>query len=86
MSDSKALIVRRSGLVKSVGSKIAITEKLLGNWDTLLLGTECDRDAILIDESEVDPMEEERIRQIEAKQLRRLRHPSRSKKLKSFVE
>jgi RNA polymerase primary sigma factor len=28
----------------------------------------------------------ERIRQIEAKQLRKLRHPSRSKKLKSFVE
>jgi RNA polymerase primary sigma factor len=28
----------------------------------------------------------ERIRQIEAKALRRLRHPSRSKQLKSFVE
>jgi len=28
----------------------------------------------------------ERIRQIEAKALRKLRHPSRSKKLKSFVE
>jgi hypothetical protein len=54
MSDSKALIVRRSGLVKSVGSKIAITEKLLGNWVTLLLGAECDRNAILIEESEVD--------------------------------
>ena len=54
MSDSKALIVRRSGLVKSVGSKIAITEKLLGKWDELLLGAECDRDAILLEESEVD--------------------------------
>ena len=28
----------------------------------------------------------ERIRQIEAKALRKLRHPSRSKKLRSFVE
>ena len=28
----------------------------------------------------------ERIRQIEAKALRKLRHPSRAKKLKSFVE
>ncbi|MBI5043686.1 MAG: hypothetical protein HZC10_07685, partial [Nitrospirae bacterium] len=28
----------------------------------------------------------ERIRQIEAKALRKLRHPSRSKLLKSFVE
>ena len=28
----------------------------------------------------------ERIRQIEAKALRKLRHPSRTKKLKSFVE
>jgi len=28
----------------------------------------------------------ERIRQIEAKALRKLRHPSRSKKLKSFVD
>jgi len=28
----------------------------------------------------------ERIRQIEAKALRKLRHPSRSRKLKSFME
>ena len=28
----------------------------------------------------------ERIRQIEAKALRKLRHPSRSKKLKAFIE
>jgi RNA polymerase primary sigma factor len=28
----------------------------------------------------------ERIRQIEAKSLRKLRHPSRSKRLKSFVD
>ncbi len=28
----------------------------------------------------------ERIRQIEAKALRKLRHPSRSKKLRSFME
>jgi RNA polymerase primary sigma factor len=28
----------------------------------------------------------ERIRQIEAKALRKLRHPSRSKKLRSFIE
>ncbi|MDP7032848.1 MAG: sigma factor-like helix-turn-helix DNA-binding protein, partial [Gemmatimonadota bacterium] len=28
----------------------------------------------------------ERIRQIEAKALRKLRHPSRAKKLKSFVD
>jgi RNA polymerase primary sigma factor len=28
----------------------------------------------------------ERIRQIEAKALRKLRHPSRSKRLKSFIE
>ena len=28
----------------------------------------------------------ERIRQIEAKALRKLRHPSRSKKLKDFIE
>jgi len=28
----------------------------------------------------------ERIRQIEAKALRRLRHPSRSKKLKDYLE
>ena len=28
----------------------------------------------------------ERIRQIEAKALRKLRHPSRSKRLRSFVE
>jgi RNA polymerase primary sigma factor len=28
----------------------------------------------------------ERIRQIEAKALRKLRHPSRSKQLKSFIE
>jgi len=28
----------------------------------------------------------ERIRQIEAKALRKLRHPSRSRKLKAFVE
>jgi hypothetical protein len=42
MSDSKALIVRRSGLVKLVGSKIDIIEKLLGNWDTLFLGAKCD--------------------------------------------
>jgi RNA polymerase primary sigma factor len=28
----------------------------------------------------------ERIRQIEAKALRKLRHPTRSKKLKTFIE
>jgi RNA polymerase primary sigma factor len=28
----------------------------------------------------------ERIRQIEAKALRKLRHPSRSKKLRAFIE
>ncbi len=31
-------------------------------------------------------MTRERIRQIEAKALRKLRHPSRSKRLRSFVE
>ncbi len=34
----------------------------------------------------IAPRSRERIRQIEAKALRKLRHPSRSRKLKAFVD
>ena len=49
-------------------------------------GLDDDRPRTLEEVGKAFNVTRERIRQIEAKALRKLRHPSRSKKLKDFLE
>ena len=57
-----------------------------GKGVRLRLGLEGDRSRTLEDGGKEFNVTRERIRQIEAKALRKLRHPSRSKKLKDFLD
>ena len=52
----------------------------------LRFGLEDGRPRTLEEVGKVFDITRERIRQIEAKALRKLRHPSRSKKLKDYLE
>ena len=79
----------------SVASKM-LKEQLLGVLDTLTpreqmvlrlrYGVDDGKPRTLEEVGKVFNVTRERIRQIEAKALRKLRHPSRSKKLKDFLE
>jgi RNA polymerase primary sigma factor len=53
---------------------------------TLRFGLENDRPMTLEEVGKEFNVTRERIRQIEAKALRKLRHPSRSRKLKDYLE
>ena len=53
---------------------------------TLRFGLEDGKPRTLEDVGQVFDVTRERIRQIEAKALRKLRHPSRSKKLRDYLE
>ena len=73
-----------------------LKEQLMGVLDTLTsreekvlrlrFGLDDGRPRTLEEVGKVFNVTRERIRQIEAKALRKLRHPSRSKKLKDFLE
>jgi RNA polymerase primary sigma factor len=52
----------------------------------LRFGIGCDREHTLEEIGQEFDVTRERIRQIEAKALRKLRHPSRSRKLRAFLE
>ena len=52
----------------------------------LRFGIGCDREHTLEEIGQEFDVTRERIRQIEAKALRKLRHPSRSRKLKAFLD
>ena len=57
-----------------------------GLWTRLLVGFEMNANHTLEEIGKQFDVTRERIRQIEAKALRKLRHPSRSEKLRSFLE
>ena len=79
-----------------LASFILLKEQLMGVLDTLTareekvlrlrFGLDDGRPRTLEEVGNVFGVTRERIRQIEAKALRKLRHPSRSKKLKDFLE
>ena len=52
----------------------------------LRFGIGCEREHTLEEIGQEFDVTRERIRQIEAKALRKLRHPSRSRKLRAFLE
>ena len=59
---------------------------LPGASSALRLGVGTNADHILEDVGQQFSVTRERIRQIEAKALRKLKHPSRSRKLRSFLD
>lgn len=81
-ADVASATVLRQCLFESLGSLTAREEKVL----RLRFGLEDGRPRTLEEVGNVFNVTRERIRQIEAKALRRLRHPIRSKKLKSYLD
>ena len=71
----------REQLVEVLGTLTSREEKVL----KLRFGIEDGRTRTLEEVGKEFNVTRERIRQIEAKALRKLRHPSRSKKLKDFL-
>ena len=69
-----------------LSGSVRALQKALHKSARLRFGLEDGRARTLEEVGGVFDVTRERIRQIEAKALRKLRHPSRSKKLKDFLE
>ncbi len=81
-SEAAAYLLLKEQLIDVLGTLTPREEKVL----RLRFGLEDGRARTLEEVGSVFNVTRERIRQIEAKALRKLRHPSRSKKLKDFLE
>ena len=68
-----------AGILKTLSPK---EEKVI----RLRFGIGCEREHTLEEIGQEFDVTRERIRQIEAKALRKLKHPSRSRKLRSFLD
>ena len=80
-SEAASFMLMREQLTEVLGTLTPREEKVL----RLRFGLEDDRARTLEEVGKEFNVTRERIRQIEAKALRKLRHPSRSKKLKDFL-
>ncbi|NLG52751.1 MAG: sigma-70 family RNA polymerase sigma factor, partial [Clostridiales bacterium] len=80
-SEAASFTLLREQLVEVLGTLTSREEKVL----KLRFGIEDGRTRTLEEVGKEFNVTRERIRQIEAKALRKLRHPSRSKKLKDFL-
>ena len=81
-ADAAAFTLLKEQLEEVLGTLTEREQKVL----TLRFGLENDRDRTLEEVGKEFNVTRERIRQIEAKALRKLRHPSRSRKLKDYLE
>ena len=81
-SDAAAFTLLKEQLVEVLGTLTEREQKVL----TLRFGLEDGRARTLEEVGKEFNVTRERIRQIEAKALRKLRHPSRSRKLKDYLE
>lgn len=80
--DAATTILLKEQLLEVLGSLAEREQKVL----RLRFGLDDGRARTLEEVGKEFDVTRERIRQIEAKALRKLRHPSRSKKLKDFLE
>lgn len=81
-SEAASFMLLKEQLMEVLGTLTSREEKVL----KLRFGLEDGRSRTLEEVGQMFDVTRERIRQIEAKALRKLRHPSRSKKLKDFLE
>ncbi len=81
-ADVASLTLLKEQLTKVLGTLTPREERVL----RLRFGMEDGRSRTLEEVGKIFKVTRERIRQIEAKALRKLRHPSRSKKLKDFLD
>ena len=81
-ADAAAFTLLKEQLEEVLGTLTEREQKVL----TLRFGLEDGRARTLEEVGKEFNVTRERIRQIEAKALRKLRHPSRSKKLKDYLE
>ena len=81
-ADAAAFTLLKEQLEEVLGTLTEREQKVL----TLRLGLEDGRARTLEEVGKEFNVTRERIRQIEAKALRKLRHPSRSRKLKDYLE
>ena len=81
-ADAASLIMLKEKLGEVLSTLTEREEKVL----RLRFGLEDGRSRTLEEVGQQFDVTRERIRQIEAKALRKLRHPSRSKKVKDFLE